>query len=123
MPLTPYVGMPAARRNRPSVAPVLMVGITGMSPQICRVSDVVTPRSVGSIASGATPNFSRLSTVMLTLIVVSFTTRAMVARTSSSVDVGTMRQFTFTVAVCGSALYACPPFMRVATHDVRSMDA
>ena len=38
------------------------------------------------------------------------------------VDVGTMRQFTFAVADCGSALYACPPASRVATHVVRSIE-
>ena len=35
---------------------------------------------------------------------VSATTRSSVARTSSAFWVGTMRQFTFAVAVCGSAL-------------------
>src|SRR5690348_4789994 len=50
-------------------------------------------------------------------------TRASVAITAVSVDVGTMRQLTFAVAVCGSALYACPPESRVATHVVRSIDA
>ena len=29
MPLTPYVGMPAGVRKRPSVAPAAMVGTTG----------------------------------------------------------------------------------------------
>src|ERR1051325_8436903 len=123
MPDIPYEGIPASRSQWLSVAPVDIVGITGMSPNIFRVSSVVALSSAGSTAGTDVGKWGGASfCVSVILMPVSAITRANVERVSSSDDVGTIRQFTFAVADCGSALYACPPRSRVATQVVRSME-
>src|SRR4051812_39484178 len=94
-----------------------------MSPNIDFVISVVAASTAGSIGSVDFGNSGSVGCVFVILIPVSAITRASVARTSAELDVGTMRQFTFAVADCGSALYACPPASRVATHVVRNIDA
>src|SRR6266545_3550728 len=56
----------------------------------------------------------------LTCTAVSATSRRMVSTTSSGRSSGSIRQFTFAAANCGSALYAWPPSSRVGTQVVRS---
>src|SRR4029078_2137175 len=102
IPLTPYVGIPAARRNRPSVAPVDITGITGISPYIVFVSAVTAVNSSGTMASADLGNFSRTGSLNVILTEVSATIRWSVARVSSALDVGAILQFTFAEAVCGS---------------------
>ena len=46
-PETPYTGIPAFRRNNPSVAPALIVGITGMPGHISSVTDSIAPSISG----------------------------------------------------------------------------
>src|ERR1043166_10148993 len=101
--------MPTARRKRPSVAPVDIVGTTGMLPHIFVVRSVTAESNSGSTLLGAAPNFSVDGIVYVTLMPVSPTMRPSAALTSSAFDVGTIRQLILAVAVCGSALYAWPP--------------
>ena len=100
-----------------------MVGTTGMSPHIALVISVVAARTAGSIGSVDFGKSGSVGCVLVILMPVSAMMRANVARVSTELDVGTMRQFTFAVAVWGSALYAWPPDNRVATQVVRSIDA
>src|SRR5215216_5147482 len=104
MPLMPYDGIPTARKKWLSVAPVDIVGTTGMSPHILRVISVVAASTAGSIGSVDFGKSGSVGCVFVILMPVSATTRANVARTSAELDVGTIRQFTFADAVCGSAL-------------------
>src|SRR5690242_21921127 len=96
-----------------------MNGITGTSLNICLVSVLIGSINSGMSGDGVVGSiFSDGDTTMP----VSASTRMIVLRTESIGTFGNTRQFTSAVAVCGSALSACPPERRVATQVVRRME-
>src|SRR5690348_8029010 len=112
--------MPAARRYLLSVAPVPIVGMTRtFGPNTARVTF-----SIGCMISGESGDGDACSIAGAFEIFtpVSLAALSSDARTSSGSWPGAIRQFTFAVAVCGSALRAWPPLSIVATHVVRSME-
>ena len=113
------MGVPAAFRNRPSVAPVAIVGTTRASGQ--RAFAMARMGSSISAVSGGTGAGSPISSPKLTVIASSASTRMRSARTCSIVTPGRMRQLTLTFARCGNALGAWPPSNCVVTQVVRSM--
>jgi hypothetical protein len=100
-----------------SVAPELMVGITGMPGQ-----NSATSFSIGRISCGSNGDGALVVDLVVgvTLICSSASTRTNVWRTSSIGSPGSTRQLTVARAVCGSALSACPASSLVATQVVRS---
>ena len=99
-----------------------IVGITGTLSNSFFVSAVVADITSGCTGLGLAP-YRSPRTRVVTLTPASPITRSSAACTSAAVEVGTMRQLMFAVAVCGSALSACPAASRVATQVVRSIDA
>ncbi|MGH7616235.1 MAG: hypothetical protein ACREPM_03320 [Gemmatimonadaceae bacterium] len=93
--MTPYVGMPVARKYLPSVAPVTMNGITGMLPHIFVVTDVIADISSGFTALGGAPRgpVRCWSPRKVIFTAVSPTIRSSVDFTASYVVVGSARQF------------------------------
>ena len=106
-PETPYVGMPALRSYRPSVAPVDITGTTGIPGHISRVS-----RSIGAQDLGSQRRRRAAARLRHRRHVHRRVARD-VARAShgrpSRRDPGSTRQFTFARASCGSAFVAWPP--------------
>ena len=76
----------------------------------------ITSGSNGEGAGGSRPDAADTSSP------VSAKAFTIAARTSAGFAVGTIRQFTDTSAVCGSALIACPPFIMVGTQVVRNVE-
>src|SRR5688572_7632714 len=102
IPLTPYVGMPAARRYRPSVAPDSWVGTTGTPGWRAR-----TTLATAAITSGRSGDASLAVGEPITLTsTFSPTTSCSDLRTVSMATPGKMRQLTVAVADCGNALSA-----------------
>src|SRR5215468_4945149 len=124
----PNVGMPAARRYFPSLAPVDIVGTTGNPGHIvANVSEyaVITSRisgDGGTVTTGIALPSEVLSTTIVTFTPESFATRSNVFRTSSGSSPGKIRQLTVARAICGSAFGAWPPASIVATHVVLSSE-
>ncbi|MCY1522523.1 hypothetical protein D9M68_573810 [compost metagenome] len=117
MPVTPYIGMPALRKKRLSVAPVLMAGTTGTPGHICCVSvSTVFTRSPFSGEAGLRSGLPMLRTTILSLPTAWVSRRS----TSSGSSCGRMRQLTVALADCGSAFSAWPACTIVATQVVRS---
>src|SRR3954469_6820672 len=108
--------MPALRRYRPSVAPVLITGTTTTPGNIALVNDSTLFMTSGRSGDGGLglASLSNVTTTFGSAIV-----STMVLRTDSGATPGRMRQFTLAVAICGSALFAWPPASRVATQVVR----
>src|SRR5712664_4329449 len=94
-PAAPYHGIPALRRDRPSVAPVSITGTTGMFHR-----RLVT-RSTGSMISGLSGEggLGVAAVTTLTVTAVSSTTRLRVRCTSSDGVPGSIRQLTVAVAL------------------------
>ena len=112
--------MPTARRYLLSVAPVPIVGITAtFGPKTSRVTFSIGPMTSGESGDGAACS---IAGPRETLTPVSLIAVMSCARTSAGSWPGAMRQFTFAVAVCGSALRAWPPLSIVATQVVRSIE-
>src|SRR5438876_4187723 len=109
--------MPAVRRNRESVAPVDIEGITGTPGHIAAVTDS-TARITSGVSGDAGLGKNRF--IGVTVILSLASAPMSVRRTSSSDSPGSTRQLTTALAVWGSALLAWPPSSRVATHVVRS---
>src|SRR5499426_3917038 len=108
--------MPALRKYRLSVAPVLITGTTGTPGHICSVTV-----SIGFITSAESGEgglgLGSLIGVIVTRL--SLMTLTKVSRVCSAVSVGRMRQLTVARAVCGNAFSACPASSIVATQVVR----
>src|SRR2546422_8521212 len=94
-PDTPYTGMPVLRRYSPSVAPVSIVGTTGMFHR-----RLVT-RSTGAMISGFSGEggLGVAAVTTVTVTAVSSTTLLKVRCTSSDEVPGSMRQLTVALAV------------------------
>jgi len=111
-----------------SDAPVSISGKTGIpghiSPATCLNGCITSCRTGGggsALVSGASASaFPVFGSTYATLTFGSPKMRTNSCRTSSRECPGSIRQFTFACAVCGSALFACPPFRRVATQVVCS---
>ena len=82
--------------------------MTGMSPHILRVMSVVAVSTAGSIGGTDLGKSGCCVVVNVIAMPVSAMTRASVARTASTLDVGAIRQFTFAVAVMQPAPPARP---------------
>ena len=89
MPDTPYTGMPALRRYKPSVAPVLIVGITGNPGHISLVIDPIADKSSGVNGDG-TDGVAGATLVILILLLSMMLVR--VFSTSSTDSPGRTRQ-------------------------------
>src|SRR5688500_556076 len=102
-----------------SVAPVLIVGITGTPGHISLVT-----RSISLIRAGVSGDGGEFRAAPWKVIFtpVSPTTRSRTAFTCSGVSSGRMRQLTLARARGGNALVAWPPSSIVDTHDVRSCE-
>src|SRR3954452_16880519 len=100
----------------PSVAPVLITGKTIAPGYICLVRDSTT-----DIRSGRSGEdlLGCASFTKATEIFGSASTSVSLAFTAVGATPGRIRQFTLALAICGSALVACPPSSFVATHVVR----
>src|SRR5262245_21829759 len=108
--------MPALRRYRLSVAPVLITGTTGTPGHIAAVI-ASTGRITSAVSGDGGLGFASRTGAMV--IRPSLTTLTRVSRVRSAVSVGRMRQLTVARAVCGKAFSACPASIIVATQVVR----
>src|SRR4051812_45060184 len=100
----------------PSVAPVLITGTTiapGYSSFVSDSTSVMTSGRSGDGLLGCASLTKATVTLGSATISVSF------AFTAAGDTPGRMRQFTFALAICGSALVAWPPSSLVATQVVR----
>src|SRR2546422_726075 len=86
---------------------------------ICLVSDSTAFMTSGRSGDGLLGFASPTNEI---LICGSATISMSLSRTDAGDTPGRMRQLTFAVASCGSALLAWPPARRVATHVVRIME-
>src|SRR5882757_236233 len=103
-----------ASRKMPSVAPVDMVGTSGTPGKYFATNLSAGPTIFGSSGGGMATG--RIGGTGVTLTPGSPMTFTSVAWTASTVSPGNIRQFTFALARCGSALLAWPPSNRVATQ-------
>src|SRR5690348_15799116 len=108
--------MPAARKNRPSVAATSIAGVIGMPGwRACTAADTATMTSARSgdaslnliVATGST-------------FTASPTTVCSSACTTSGATPGKIRQFTFAVAIYRNAHGASPAASSVGTQVVRT---
>jgi hypothetical protein len=110
--------MPAAKVNRPSVAPVAMVGMSGTPGQsfaaTVRMGPVMASVSAGGVDTSAVPTGVILRPG-------SASKRVSDACTSAMGTPGSIRQFTVAVARWGRAFGAWPPLTCVGTQVVRNM--
>ena len=116
MPDVPYIAMPALRRYRLSVAPVLIVGTTGTPGHSSFVTRSIALSTSGRSGEGGLGLGSLIGVIEIRS---SLTTLTSVCRIASAVSVGRMRQLTVARAVCGNAFSACPASSIVATQVVR----
>ena len=117
-PWTPYVGMPAARNDRPSVAPITMIGTVCTPGHIACVTSVTARRT--SARNGDAGLCTASPSCVMATSVSAITLRSD-SRTYATPSSGNTRQFTVAAASCGSAFIAWPPSSIVATHVVRSV--
>ena len=96
-----------------------MNGITGTPLNMRPVSVLIGSSSSAVSGDG---DVGAIFSAGETTMPVSASTLMIVARTESIGTFGNTRQFTSAVAVCGSALSACPPLSRVATQVVRRIE-
>ena len=112
--------MPAARRYLLSVAPVPIVGMTStFGPNTSRVTFVIGCMISGDSGDGDACSIAGAFEIFTPVSLAAFSSAA---RTSAGSWPGAIRQLTLAVAVCGSALRACPPESIVATQVVRSIE-
>ncbi len=97
-----------------------MVIVTG-TPGKCFAATL----RIGSITAGLSGGLTAIG--RMGAVIVTFTAGLPMIDTRSAITLsdvmpGKMRQLTFAVARCGSALLAWPALMRVLTHDVRVVE-
>src|SRR5580704_19195238 len=118
----PYVGIPAVRVMRPSVAPVDIEGTTGTLPHKAWTVSSMARVTSGSRGEGGTVTSltsepsAACSGTSVTTTFGSATARSIVLRMLSGSSPGKIRQLTLARAVCGRAFGAWPPESMVATQ-------
>src|SRR2546426_878155 len=98
------------------VAPVPMAGTTMTPGHIVLVIASIACTTSGLSGDGALAFASSTKETAMLGSARTSTSFCLIAAGASS---GRMRQLTFAAAVCGNALFACPPSRRVATQVVR----
>ena len=113
------MGIPALRRNNPSVAPASITGTIGTLGNCSATSRSMAPMIAGVRGEGG---LGMGAYTVRRAIRSSPASRSSVAATSAAGSPGRIRQFTVARADWGSAFSACPASIMVATQVVRSLE-